>query len=147
MNPIESIQARAHVASSRIVVYTISRWDRAQYLMSYSTVQYGTIYIWCTARYGTVPYGTLIIIRYLYVRQAEDRKFDADKSSVEPVASIHGGPHVLVPFVLEDGGRLGAHAQALLRSFATLAIEKERRPPCAYRDSSSSAPTLASMWV
>jgi hypothetical protein len=35
-------------------------------------------------------------------KQAEDRKFDADKSSVEPVASIHGGPHVLVPFALED---------------------------------------------
>ena len=66
---------------------------------------------------------------------------------MEPVASIHGGPHVLVPFALEDGGRLGAHAHALLRSFATLAIEKGRRPPLAYRDSSSSAPTLAYMWV
>jgi hypothetical protein len=55
--------------------------------------------------------------------------------------------HVLVPFALEDGGRLGAHAQALLRSFATLAIEKGRHPPLAYRDSSSSAPTIASLRV
>jgi hypothetical protein len=74
-------------------------------------------------------------------------KFYADKSSTDPVASIHGGPHVLVPFALEDGGRLGAHAHTLLRSFATLAIEKGRRPPLSYRDSSSSAPTLASLWV
>ena len=74
-------------------------------------------------------------------------KFYADKSSADPVASIHGGPHVLVRFALEDGGRLGAHAQSLLRSFATLAIEKGRRPPHAYRDSSFSTPTLASLWV
>ena len=111
--------------------------------MSY-TVRYRTV------PYRTVPYRTLqqvsIVLGYA-AKQAEDRKFYTDKSSVEPVASIHGGPHVLVPFALEDGGRLGAHAQALLRSFATLAIEKGRRPPRAYRDSSSSAPTLASLWV
>ncbi len=77
----------------------------------------------------------------------EDRKFYADKSSVEPVANVHGGPHTLVPFALEDGGRLGAHAQALLRSFAALAIEERRRPPLAYRNSTFSAPTLASLWV
>ena len=70
-----------------------------------------------------------------------------DKSSTEPVATIHGGPHVLVPSALEDGGRLGAHAHALLRSFAALAIEKGRRPPLAYKESSSIAPTLASLWV
>ena len=52
-----------------------------------------------------------------------------------------------MPFALEDGGRLGAHAQALLRSFAALAIEKGRRPPLAYRDSPFCAPTLASLWV
>ena len=50
---VESTQALAHVASSRIVVYTVSRWDRTQYLMSYSTVQYGTV------RYGTVRYSTV----------------------------------------------------------------------------------------
>ena len=50
---VKSTQALAHVASSRIVVYTVSRWDRAQYLMSYSTVQYSTV------RYGTVRYSTV----------------------------------------------------------------------------------------
>jgi hypothetical protein len=80
-------------------------------------------------------------------KQAEDRKFYAYKSSTDPVASINGGPHVLVPFSLEDGGRLGAHAQALLRSFATIATEKGRRPPLSYRDSSAPAPTLVSLWA
>jgi hypothetical protein len=35
---VESTQALAHVASSRIVVYTVSKWDRTQNLMSYSTL-------------------------------------------------------------------------------------------------------------
>ena len=34
-------------------------------------------------------------------KQAEDKKFYADKSSAEHVASIHGGPHVLVPLRLK----------------------------------------------
>ena len=80
-------------------------------------------------------------------KQAEDKKLYADMSYAQPVAYIHGGPHVLVPFALEDGGRLGANAQAFLRFFATLAIEIRRRTPLAYRDTSSSAPTFASLWV
>jgi hypothetical protein len=28
----------------------------------------------------------------------------------EPIAAIHGVPHILVSFAVEDGGRLGAHA-------------------------------------
>ena len=80
-------------------------------------------------------------------KQAETKNFCADRTSADHIATIYGGPHVLVPFALEDGSRLGAHAQALLRSFATLVVEKGRRPPRAYRDSSSSTPTLASLWV
>ena len=52
-----------------------------------------------------------------------------------------------MPFALEDSGRIGAHAKALLRSIATLVTETERRPPLSYIYSSSSAPTLASLWV
>ena len=52
-----------------------------------------------------------------------------------------------MPFTLEDGGRLGAHAQALLRSFVARAKEKGRRPPLAYKDSSSSAPTYPNLSV
>jgi hypothetical protein len=44
-------------------------------------------------------------------KQVEDMKFYADKTTSErPVARIHGGLHTLVPFAVEDGGRLGAHA-------------------------------------
>jgi hypothetical protein len=60
-------------------------------------------------------------------KQAEDRKFQADRISSHPIATPHGGPHVLVPFAMEDGGRLGAHAQALPRALAVTAIAKE--PP------------------
>ncbi len=64
-------------------------------------------------------------------KQAEDRKFLADLSSTQPIAAIHGGPHILVSFALEDGGRLGAHALTLLRALAIVALDKGRRPPFA----------------
>ena len=64
-------------------------------------------------------------------KQAEDRKFLADKTSTQPISVVHGGPHILVPFAIEDGGHLGAHAQALLRSLATTALGKGRAPPFA----------------
>ena len=46
----------------------------------------------------------------------EDRKFYADKVSERLATKIHGGRHTLVPFAVEDGGRLGAHVHAFLRS-------------------------------
>ena len=64
-------------------------------------------------------------------KQAEDRKFQADRISSHPIATPHGGPHVLVPFAMEDGGRLGANAQALLRTLAVTAIAKGRSPRAA----------------
>jgi hypothetical protein len=90
---------------------------------------------------------TLSTIPYYAANHVDDRRFYADKSSTEHVATVHGGPHVLVPFALEDGGRLGAHAHALFCSLVTLALEKGRRPPFAYRDYSTTNPTLASLWV
>jgi hypothetical protein len=51
-----------------------------------------------------------------------------------------------VPYAVEDGGRLGAHALALLK--ATVALEKGRQPPHhAYRFHIPPAPTLASVWT
>ncbi len=44
----------------------------------------------------------------------EEKKFYADKASERPVARIYGGLHTLIPFAVEDGRRLGAHAQAFL---------------------------------
>ena len=82
----------------------------------------------------------------------EDRKFYADKTSGRPVARIHGGLHTLVPFAVEDGGRLGAHAHAFLRALAERAVEQGRmsRPPV--RDPSGSVvrgdgATQVSLWV
>jgi len=70
-------------------------------------------------------------------------KFLADRASSQPIVGVHGGPHVLVPFAWEDGGRLGAHALALLRALAIVALAKGRRPPFAYM----LAPALVSLWV
>ncbi len=85
-------------------------------------------------------------------KQVEDRKFYADKTSDRPVARIHGGLHTLVPFAVEDGGRLGAHAQAFLRSLAERAVRQGRwsRPPM--RDPSGmigrgDGATQVSLWV
>jgi hypothetical protein len=53
-------------------------------------------------------------------KQGEDKKFSADRISSSPIATTHGGQHVLVLFVIKDGGRRGAYANAMLR--ALLAI-------------------------
>ena len=55
-------------------------------------------------------------------KQAEDRKFVADKTSRRPISTVHGGPHILVPFAIEDGDRLGSYAHALLRRAAEYGI-------------------------
>ena len=43
-------------------------------------------------------------------KMVEDTKLYADMTSERQVARIHGGRHTLVPFAVEDGGRLGTHA-------------------------------------
>ncbi len=80
-------------------------------------------------------------------KQLEDRKFLADKDSRQPIAVIYGGPHILVPFAIEDGGRLGAHAQALLRALAIAALSKGRRPPFVKGAETMSHNMLVSQWV
>ena len=57
----------------------------------------------------------------------EDRKFYADKTSERPIARIHGGLHTLIPFAMDDGGRLEAHAQAFLCTLAERAVRQGRR--------------------
>jgi hypothetical protein len=64
-------------------------------------------------------------------KQAEDRKLLADRTSSHPIATPRGGPRVLVPFAMEDGGRHGAHAHALLRALAVTALAKGRSPSAA----------------
>jgi hypothetical protein len=79
-------------------------------------------------------------------KQAEDRKLRADRSS-QPISAAHGGPHVLVPFAIEDGGRMGAHAQALLRSLALAALAKGRSPPFARGVDNLTHNMQISLWV
>ncbi len=74
-------------------------------------------------------------------------KFLADRTSTQPISTIHGGPHILVPFAVEDGGRLGAHAHALLRALATAALIKGMKPPYARGVEAMTHPMLVSQWV
>ena len=41
-----------------------------------------------------------------YAKQAKNRKLLTDTASAEPIATIHGGPHGIVPFAIDDVGRL-----------------------------------------
>ena len=61
-------------------------------------------------------------------KKAEDKKFQVDRTSNQPISLLHGGPHILVPFAIEDGGRLGAHAHALLKALAITTLAKGRTP-------------------
>jgi hypothetical protein len=61
-------------------------------------------------------------------KQAEDCAFYTDQAPAQPIAPVHGDPHALVPFAIEDGGRLGAHELALLRALAVVALEKRKTP-------------------
>ena len=47
---------------------------------------------------------------------AEDKKYKADEKSAQPISCKHGGDNVLVIVAMEDGGTLGAHTQALLKT-------------------------------
>ena len=76
-------------------------------------------------------------------KQVEDRKLLADRTSTQTIAAAHGGPRVLVPVAIEDGGRLGAHALAPLKALATVALEKSCRhttPPRGHVNPPSSSP-------
>ena len=64
-------------------------------------------------------------------KQAEDMKFKVDADSPKPVATANGGSHTFVPFGVEDGGRMGAHAHVALRMLDEYAVSKGRLSPYA----------------
>ena len=64
--------------------------------------------------YGTSP-GSAALDR-------EKDKFRTDCLSSQPVSKFSGGDHVLIPFVMEDGGRMGDQGQALLLLLAERAV-------------------------
>ena len=80
-------------------------------------------------------------------KQVEDRKFLADMTSIQPISAVNGGPHILAPFAIEDGGRMKAHDQALLRSLATAALTKGRTPPFAKEVEHMTHNMQVSLWV
>ena len=79
---------------------------------------------------STVYRNTLLSVTRLIpghvAKLAEDKKFKADELSSQPVSCKHGGDHVFVPFAMEDGGTLGAHAHALLKTLAEHAVSAGR---------------------
>ncbi len=75
-----------------------------------------------TTVYRNTIYTNASTILGYVAKQAEDRKFLANHAFSQPIVGIHGGPSVLVLFALEDGGRLGAHALALLGALAFVAL-------------------------
>ncbi len=82
----------------------------------------------------------------------EDKKLYTDMTTERPEARIHGGLHTLVPFAVEDGGRLGAHAQAFLRTLAERAVRQGRRSRLPVYDPSGAVgrgdgATQVSLWV
>ncbi len=82
----------------------------------------------------------------------EDRKFYADKTSERPAAKIHGGETHLGIICDRGGGRLGAHAQAFLRTLVERVVRQGRRSRAPTRDPSgivlhSDGATQVSLWV
>ena len=82
----------------------------------------------------------------------EERKFYADKISEWPSAKIHGGRHTLVQFAVEDGGGLGVHAHALLRSLVERVVRQGRRSRAEARGPGgtvfrSDGATLVYVWI
>ena len=80
-------------------------------------------------------------------KKAEDIKFRTDQTSSHPVAAPYGGQHTLVPFAIEDGGRIGAHGQALLRMLAEYAVAKGKLPPFARHSAPPTPPAAVSLWT
>ena len=79
-------------------------------------------------------------------KSREDAKLDEDFRSPSPVARCHGGRHRLVPFVLEEGGRFGDHALALLAELAEQgALSGKLKAPESW--SCSSPRAASSYWI
>ena len=101
-------------------------------LWCWTTTPPGDTFYWMdgvvtTAYMNTRQRETREIPRY-EVKLVEDKKFYADKISEQRAAMIHGGRHTcLVPFAVEDSGKLGAHAQTFLRSLAERVVRKRWR--------------------
>ena len=80
-------------------------------------------------------------------KQVEDKKFKADADLANPVSTVHGGRHRLIPFATENGGRIGAHGQVALRMLAEYVVAKGKLPPMATRAAPLIPPEAVAMWT
>jgi hypothetical protein len=80
-------------------------------------------------------------------KHVEDKKFKVDGDSPRPVSTSHGGRHMMVPFAMEDGGRIGAHGHDALWMLAEYAVAKGRLPPMPERAPPPLPPKGVAMWV
>jgi hypothetical protein len=71
----------------------------------------------------------VVVIPGFVAKQVEDMKFKVDEDSLHPMSVLHGGRHMLIPFAMEDGGRIGAHGQAALRMLAEYVVAKGKLFP------------------
>ena len=79
----------------------------------------------------------------LAAREAENEKFKKDGASSLPTTL---GPHRLVPFAIEESGRFGRHAIALLRELASRGVtDGFLKPPSSWL--SAKRPQIISYWV
>ena len=74
-------------------------------------------------------------------------KFKTDEDSPYPVLANHGGRHMMIPFAMEDGGRIGARGHATLRMLAEYAVAKGKLPPQAARATPLLPPEDVAAWV
>ena len=68
----------------------------------------------CVLLYGAIQISVPIALLLLTVHKNAKNKFTTDEKSSRPISRFFGGDHVLIPFVMEDGGRFGDQGQALL---------------------------------
>ncbi len=95
-----------------------------------------------TTFYRSTILSRVAVIPGFAAKQVEDMKFKADADSLHPVSSLHGERHRLIPFAMEDGGRIGAHGHATLRMLAEFAVAKGKLPPTSARDAPLSPPEV-----
>jgi len=69
------------------------------------------------------------VVPGLAAKKVEGTKFKAGQISAHPVSSVHEGRHTFVPFAIEDGGRIGAHGQDVLRMLVEHVVARGKLPP------------------
>ena len=89
----------------------------------------------------------VVMIPGFAAKHVEDKKFKADKDSLYPMSVVHGGCQRLIPFAMEDGGRIGAHGQAALRMLAEYAIAKGKLPLMSARAAPLLPPEAVARWT